>query len=1792
MSLTDSIERIDQIHHDGERREEIEQPLIDQEAQAKIWGIKTPDMQLREAKQMKEVTEKTLAIIEANIGEILSRGRTVELERTRTRVKQHIEKLEQQNQQITQHMIEAGYDVDEVATVNYRSELGMDRYQDLMDELAAKLRICGKPDDVQRLGAAKQNTVIEFKTPKLQLRKYSGDPLRWTEFWEQFRYAIHDRPMQASAKMVQLRELLVGRAAAVIRGLPLSDENYDIAIRRLEMEFGDHTQLRSAHIKAIRDIQPIINAANLNKLRRFYEDIATNYAALESMGFETHVLCLVEETVLKLPRTIKYEITKDDRRWTRWGFKEFLEKLWNYLKTCEEIEPCTKSEKSILHATTSSSDNFRNDSRQTGISCVFCNDKSHKSFQCKQVVSREDRVEVLKRERRCFNCTRTGHTVGDCKSRSRCFDCRGKHHSSICNKKETAATEEKPSSIDPGMHIRNGTVAYQTVKANIGGQPCRILLDSGSGGSYISREHGRKLQVQPIRNERRTIGTVNGNMEVTCPIYQLVVESLGKSKEKFITDFAQLDMFMLSSIPNSHPESQKHNYDHLRNLWFSDVSKEENLPIHAIIGVKDFARIRTGKIVRGKPGEPIAEETTLGWTLMGSLGEQQADRTSIVHMVIHKPGSIEEESKQLWDLDVLGVEDGSKHIYEEFADSVTQKEDGRYSVRLPWKKGNYYLPENRQLSETRLRSQYQKLKRTPDILEEYDNIVKMQIADGVVEPVPQKPDGERVSYIPHHPIIRKDAETTKLRIVYDASAKSRKYNHSLNDCLHIGPSLLPLMYDILLRFRLYPVILLGDIQKAFLQIEVDRRDRDSMRFLWFKDIKAEQPVIEELRFTRVIFGSGPSPFLLNGTIREHMKKYQAQDPEFVDMVISSLYVDDFVGGCNTVEDACRLKQKLTETFHEGKFTMRKWKTNNEEFRQHIQSDSKEECDATLKPEQESQTASTKVLGVSWNQFQDVIAVDFTKLLSIRHEPTQRGMLRSVSTIFDPLGLACPVSIIGKVIYHEVCLQKLGWDGEVSADLVKRWDKWIKDVAANPRVQADRLMLGDTAVENASIEIHGFSDSSIAACCAAIYLVVTQGTSKIVKLLTAKARVAKPGLSVPRLELVGAQMLTRMLKNIKAALAGWQITAVYGWTDSRTVLCWLANRGEWKQFVRTRVNQILSEDYISWRYCPTHDNPADIGSRGMISEKLQASNLWWQGPVWLPQQEQWPPSVEITEDQNAQEEKRETSMVATITENNHGLADTIDASRYVSAKKLFRITAFVLRFISNCRKKSITKTQLSSEEIQKAEIKWIEEMQKKHEPTKDQTRQLGLQLNEHGILICKGRFDIPVEEQPIYIPKHCILVPLIIMDAHRRVLHMGVASTLAEVRSRYWVPNGRQMVKKTLKHCWHCKRYKAKAFNAPETAPLPSFRSQPGYPFQSTGVDFAGPVYYKRGKKLKKAYITLFTCATTRAIHLECVEDMTAATFRRSLKNLVTRRGAPQLIISDNAKTFKSTARWLKSVQADDKTQTLLNSLGISWRFNLSKAAWWGGFFERMVALVKNSLKKCLGRSQLTFEELGELMLDIEFSLNNRPLTYQGEDLEMEPLTPNHLIHGRRMKEFPAEEVFSDEEKIPARKRLRNMQRIKKHYWKRWSTEYLRSLREYHKIEGQKDKIAKGDIVLIKNDMQSRNMWKLGKITRTIKGTDGATRGAELQTMTNGRVMIIERPVQLLYPMEINVQEDAITPEEGSAPEDAIHEGPRRKAARQAHDVLKRPRRKAARQAHDVMKTQLMLEDEEENQIFI
>ena len=214
---------------------------------------------------------------------------------------------------------------------------------------------------------------------------------------------------------------------------------------------------------------------------------------------------------------------------------------------------------------------------------------------------------------------------------------------------------------------------------------------------------------------------------------------------------------------------------------------------------------------------------------------------------------------QMCSQEVLGltdVENTPALFHEGFVNQLQQLEDGTYSTRLPWKLDHAPLPSNKELTMGRLKSTPRKLEKMQR-LEEYHMVMEQQLEEGILEVAPEIPTGEVVHYIPHQPVIREQAETTKMRIVYDCSAETDPQVPSLNDCLEVGPPLQPLIFDILLRNRLKFLCITGDIQKAFLQIKVNPEDRDALRLLWYENLNSRTVV--HYRFTRVIFGSGPSP---------------------------------------------------------------------------------------------------------------------------------------------------------------------------------------------------------------------------------------------------------------------------------------------------------------------------------------------------------------------------------------------------------------------------------------------------------------------------------------------------------------------------------------------------------------------------------------------------------------------------------------------------------------------------------------------------------------------------------------------------------------------------------------------------------------------------------------------------------------------------------------------------------------------------------------------------------------------
>ena len=430
------------------------------------------------------------------------------------------------------------------------------------------------------------------------------------------------------------------------------------------------------------------------------------------------------------------------------------------------------------------------------------------------------------------------------------------------------------------MHVSTGnSVALQTAQAQIAGKGTsrvRVLFDTASHKSFVTSRVVKSFELETLRREWLTVNTF-GQRATGSNFWDVVgidLTPVGGGKVMRIEAFVVPE---ISRVRNEHLEIARRNYSHLAQIWLSDVCKgSEQLEIDLLIGADYLWSFQTGSVVRGKVNEPVAVQTELGWVISGPLSyEQPAYRAQEVQVNFVGSDSIMTESlernvQRLWDLEALGIA-GSSEVYEDFVDSIAFN-GTRYSVKLPWKEGHNSLPSNYELSLSRMKGQIRKLRKEPEVLEEYNEVIKEQFTSGVIESVTELERADKVHYIPHLAVVRKEASTTKVRVVYDASAKLGKGGTSLNDCLHVGPSLNPLLFDILVRFREKRVALVGDIEKAFLNIEVAERDRDCLRFLWCEDVHKPDSKIVVDRFCRVVFGLNASPFLLNATLRYHISK--------------------------------------------------------------------------------------------------------------------------------------------------------------------------------------------------------------------------------------------------------------------------------------------------------------------------------------------------------------------------------------------------------------------------------------------------------------------------------------------------------------------------------------------------------------------------------------------------------------------------------------------------------------------------------------------------------------------------------------------------------------------------------------------------------------------------------------------------------------------------------------------------------------------------------------------------------
>ena len=409
-----------------------------------------------------------------------------------------------------------------------------------------------------------------------------------------------------------------------------------------------------------------------------------------------------------------------------------------------------------------------------------------------------------------------------------------------------------------------------------------------------------------------------------------------------------------------------------------------------------------------------------------------------------------------------------------------------------------------------------------------------------------------------------------------------------------------------------------------------------------------------------------------------------------------------------------------------------------------------------------------------------------------------------------------------------------------------------------------------------------------------------------------------------------------------------------------------------------------------------------------------------------------------------------------------------------------------------------------------------------------------------------------EKHPVILPGQSYVVKLIVEDMHRKQLHAGINQTLIGVRDKYWIIRGRQIVRSVVKRCLICRKLNPVRLQV-QNAPLPRDRIIQSTPFETVGIDFTGPVYVYHGtprikvvgeKKRKvlsydkaacsKAYICLYTCGVTRAVHLELVQDLTADAFLRSFRRFVSTRGMCRTIYSDNAKTFKGAEKDLKEclgLMNSESFQSLMAEEAITWKYILEGSPWWGGFYERLMRTIKAPLKKILGKSRMNTDEMSTVIKEVEAQVNSRPLCAPSDEpSEQNYLTPASFLIKRANMNLPLKYREDPKPTITKRgliKMLNNQNRYLDAIWKTWKEEYLRNLGVVHNKIKENDCIKEGELVLVSDPGLPRAVWKVGVVEGTYESKDGIIRKVYIRT-PNGSIV---RSIQHLSRLEAEREED-------------------------------------------------------------
>ena len=776
----------------------------------------------------------------------------------------------------------------------------------------------------------------------------------------------------------------------------------------------------------------------------------------------------------------------------------------------------------------------------------------------------------------------------------------------------------------------------------------------------------------------------------------------------------------------------------------------------------------------------------------------------------------------------------------------------------------------------------------------------------------------------------------------------------------------------------------------------------------------------------------------------------------------------------------------------------------------------------------------------WDLKQDC----FTFGLQFEDKPlTRRGVLSTLNSIFDPLGFISPITTTGKILLRQITQAGLDWDTDLPPMFLSQWELWRLSVQGLRTIVIPRTYSATSFSSVGSPKVYVFSDASEDAIAAVAYIKLDQELGFVL----GRSKLAPTsGHSIPRLELCAAVLATDVAVTVSRELDVPFSNITY-FTDSKIVLGYIYNQTRrFHTYVSNRVGKILNVSTSEqWHHVATDINPADIATRKCSAVLWDMSaSTWIHGPKFLLEKEPTCPPDEVFDLVNP-EGDREVRPVVTV------LKSTVDSVEFTDMTKRFeKFSTFsslisAISFLKSRCSKNREDDSSRVERLQDSENyvfrqvqnkmfeREIDSLSKGHCVSKSSSiAKLKPFLDERGVLRVGGRISraqLPSNvKQPILIPKKSHIATLLIRHFHEKTHHQGRLMTESSLRMNgFWIVGMKRLINNILHHCVMCRRLRGK-FVTQQMSDLPEERITPSPPFTIIGVDTFGPwnVVTRRtrgGAAENKRWAIIFTCFSTRAVHIELVEDLSSSSIINAMRRFVALRGPEKEVWSDRGTNFVGAVDDLKAETIcveDEVVKKFLDNSKVKWCFNPPHASHMGGVWERLIGVARRILDAMLLEShtqRLTHEVLITFMYEVSAIINSRPIAPISTDPEdLEVISPATLL---TQKVEPLESLDPElSTRDIYKSQWKYVQVLSQTFWKQWKNGYLQTLQYSRKWLREEPSLKEGDLVLVKDVEVHRNHWPLGVVSRVFPGSDKRIRSAEVTIAKGGKRNCYVRPI--------------------------------------------------------------------------